>query len=198
MDQKRRLVERCVLELRGEDCLGTIRFMPSNLPDDLNENLTELLRKLDRVVARLATIQQTPRSYGTDVQIHSTEIHTVQAIGENEAMSLTQLAKHMGVTKGALSQTVAKLTRKGLVTKGLAPGNAREIRVALTDSGWTAHRHHEAFDRRILSAIEAHCGSATPRKVKRYLEVLRDFEDILELLGTSSPRAVGANQEDGQ
>jgi DNA-binding MarR family transcriptional regulator len=198
MDQRRRLVERYTSELRGEDCLATIRFMLSDVPDDLNENLTELLRKLDRVVARLAAIQQMPRSYGTDVQIHSTEIHTVQAIGENEDVSLTQLAKHMGVTKGALSQTVAKLTRKGLVTKRLAPGNAREIRVALTDSGWTAHRNHEAFDRRILSAIEEHCGSATPRMVKRYLEVLRDFEDILELLGTSNQQVVGANQEDDQ
>jgi len=172
--------------------------MAADAPSSLNENLTQLLCKLDRVVARLAAIQQTPRSYGTDVQIHSTEIHTVQAIGESEDVSLTQLAKHMGVTKGALSQTVAKLVRKGLVTKRPAPGNAREIRVELTDLGWTAHRHHEAFDRRILSAIEAHCGSRMPRKVKRYLDVLGDFEDILGLLGTGNHRAVGTRQEDAQ
>ncbi|GEM_PF-2053951 len=193
-----RLAEHRVSGLRDENRLGTIRFMSRNVPDDLNENLTEFLHRLDRVIARLAAIQQTPRSYGTDVQIHSTEIHTIQAIGENENMSLTQLAKHMGVTKGALSQTVGKLTRKKLVTKRLAPGNAREIRVALTDSGWTAHRHHEAFDRRILLAIEAYCGSATPRKVKRYVEVLRDFEDILDLLDTSNHRAIGTHQEDSQ
>jgi len=161
--------------------------MPSNVADDLNESLTDLLRRLDRVVARLAAIQQTPRSYGTDVQIHSTEIHTVQAIGENEDMSLTQLAKHMGVTKGALSQTVAKLARKGLVVKTPAHRSAREIRLELTKKGWIAHRSHEAFDRRILSAIEAHCGSETPTCVRRYLGVLGDFEAILELLEPAGP-----------
>jgi hypothetical protein len=37
-----------------------------------------------------------------------------------------------------------------------------------------------------------------PRKVKRYLEVLGDFEDILGLLGTGNHRAVGTRQEDAQ
>jgi DNA-binding MarR family transcriptional regulator len=162
--------------------------MPSDVSRDLDKSLTELLRKLDRVVARLAAIQQTPRSYDTEVQIHSTEIHTVQAVGENEDASLTQLAKRMGVTKGALSQTVAKLTRKGLVVKTPAQLSAREIRLELTEKGWAAHRSHEAFDRRILSAIQEHCGSETLTCVKRYLGVLGDFEAILERLEAASPQ----------
>ena len=162
--------------------------MSTHAPDELQKNLTELLRKLDHVVARLAAIQQTPRSYGTDVQIHSTEIHTIQAVGENEDLSLTQLARHMRVTKGAVSQTIAKLAEKGLVAKRPAPGNAREIRVELTDSGRTAHRNHEAFDRRILAAIEAHCGFETPEKLKRYLDVLGDFEAILQRLESRSSK----------
>jgi len=165
-------------------------------PNDLQDDLTELLPTLDRVVSRLATIQQTPRSYGTDVHLYSTEIHTIQAIGEMEDASLTCLAKHMGVTKGAVSQTIAKLADKGLLVKRPAPGNAREIRMELTSLGRTAHRHHEVFDRRILSAIEAYCGSETPEKVNLYLEVLRDFEAILRLLESTSREQRGAAKEE--
>jgi len=170
--------------------------MPSTATNDPHENLTELLRTLDHVITRLAAIQQTPRTYGTAVPLYSTEIHTIQAIGENADVSLTRLAEHMGVTKGAISQTIAKLADKGHVVKRPAPQSAREIRVALTDSGWTAYRNHEAFDRQILSAIEAHCGSETPRMLKAYLEVLRDFEAILQLIDAASHEPRGALEED--
>lgn len=166
--------------------------------NDLQADLAELLRTLDRVITRLAAIQQTPRTYGTDVHLYSTEIHTIQAIGERADASLTRLAKHMGVTKGAISQTIAKLADKGLVIKTPAPQNAREIRVGLTDTGWTAHRNHEAFDRRILSAIEAHCGSETPRRVRLYLEVLRDLEAILQRFESASVEPRDASEEDEQ
>ncbi len=172
--------------------------MSNTARDDLPADLTELLRTLDRVITRLATIQQTPRTYGTDVQLYSTEIHTIQAIGEQADANLTRLAEHMGVSKGAVSQTISKLADKGLVVKTPAPQSAREIRVRLTDSGWTAYRNHEAFDRRILSAIEAHCGPETPKRVKRYLSVLRDFEAILQRFETASREPRGTLEEDGQ
>lgn len=41
----------------------------------------------------------------------------VQAVGENRNMSVTQLAKHFGITKSGASQMVKKLTNKGFVLK---------------------------------------------------------------------------------
>jgi len=160
--------------------------MTTSTGSTLNEKMAELLRTLDRVVSRLAAIQQTPRAYGTNAQLYSTEIHTIQAIGDVANATVTRLAKRMGVTKGAVSQTVAKLASKRLVRKRAVPGNAREVRIELTDLGRIAYRSHEAFDRKILSAIEAHCGADTERMVDLYLKVLRDFEAILRLHSEAS------------
>jgi DNA-binding MarR family transcriptional regulator len=180
--------------LSASNGLGTIRFMMNAPPNGLHANLADLLRALDRVVARLASIQQTPRTYGAGAPLYGTEIHTVQAIGENVGANLTRLAKQMGVTKGAVSQTIAKLVDKGLAVKRPAPENAREIRIELTDAGRIAYRSHEAFDRKILTSIKAHCGSETPAKVRLYLEVLRDFEAILH----SFEAASGQPHESGE
>lgn len=149
--------------------------------DEVPREMGELLRTLDRVVSRLVAIQQTPRTYGTGVPLYSTEIHTIQAIGEMADVNVTRLAKHMGVTKGAISQTVAKLVEKRLVRKERVPGNTREVRIELTESGWIGYRNHEAFDRRIFSAVETYCGSDVHKKTKLYLSVLKDFDAILQL-----------------
>jgi DNA-binding MarR family transcriptional regulator len=141
----------------------------------------ELLHTLDRVVSRLAAIQQTPRTYGTGIDLYSAEIHTIQAIGAMRSANVTRLAKRMGVTKGAVSQTIAKLVEKGLVHKERTPGDSREVCIQLTDLGRIAHRNHEVFDRQILSAVKAHCGPDVNEKMKLYLRVLRDFEAILQL-----------------
>jgi DNA-binding MarR family transcriptional regulator len=155
--------------------------MTATRKDEAPQEMTDLLLTLDRVVSRLAAIQQTPRMYGTTVRLYSTEIHTIQAIGKMPRANVTRLAKHMGVTKGAISQTIAKLVGKGLVHKERAPGDLREVCLELTELGRVAHRNHEAFDRQILSAFRAYCGSDMDEKTKLYLTVLQDFEAILQL-----------------
>lgn len=152
----------------------------------LEGDLGVLRYVLDRVVARLAAIRQTTRTYGTNMELTSTEIHTIQAVADFRDASLTHLANLMGVTKGAMSQTISRLVQKGLAAKEGAPTSGREIRIELTDLGQIAYRNHEAFERRILSAVIAHCGANVEEKVKLYLRVLQEFEAILDLHETMS------------
>lgn len=105
-----------------------------------------------RQVMKLAIqLEQTPRAFGTDELLTSTEIHLVEIIGENgESLSVTDLAGLLGVTKGAVSQTLKKLDKKGLTTKHPDPENSSRAIVELTAKGKTAfyaHRHwHETMD----------------------------------------------------
>jgi len=65
-------------------------------------------------------------------------------------LSVTDLAKHSNVTKGAISQRLKKLEKKELTNKGEDPANASRAIVQLTSKGKAAyysHKHwHETMD----------------------------------------------------
>lgn len=143
--------------------------------------LKELLRVLDRVVTKLSAMQQTPREYGTGVPLYSTEIHTIQAIGESAGITVTRLAEKRGVTKGAVSQTLSKLVEKGLVRKTRARDNAKEVVLELTELGWIGFRNHARFDMKVLDSVREYCGSELETKLDTFLSVMTDFDAILTL-----------------
>ena len=143
--------------------------------------LEELLTLLDRVVAKLTAIQQAPRQYGTGVSLHGSEIHTIQAIGKNPGINVTQLSEKMRVTKGAVSQMVSRLVEKGMVLKQPARDSAKEVALGLTELGRTGYRNHEEFDMEVLDTVREYCGSDLDTKLDAYLSVIRDFDAILTL-----------------
>jgi DNA-binding MarR family transcriptional regulator len=104
------------------------------------KNLIKLSEKLEKI----------PRKFGTDGNLSSTEIHTIELVGENEGLSVTDIAKLQGVTKGAVSQTLKRLEYKGLTVKEEDPANNSRSIIGLTNKGKTAfyaHKHwHETMD----------------------------------------------------
>jgi DNA-binding MarR family transcriptional regulator len=65
-------------------------------------------------------------------------------------LSVTDIAEILGITKGAVSQTLKKLEKKGLVIKAADPLNQSRLLVDLTAKGkvaYYAHEHwHETMD----------------------------------------------------
>lgn len=86
-----------------------------------------------------------PRDYGTGHLMYSSEIHTIDIIARCPDSNITGLSEEMGVTKGAVSQTVNRLEKKGMVEKHHDQGNDKEIHVRLTKKGYKAHQGHEEF-----------------------------------------------------
>ncbi len=96
-----------------------------------------------RIMVKLGDIDKQTRRYGTDETLHIAEIHTIKAIKENTGISVTGLARLMGVTKGAVSQTIAKLARKGMIIKQVDQDNLSRLGLTLTPKGETAYAYHE-------------------------------------------------------
>jgi DNA-binding MarR family transcriptional regulator len=139
-----------------------------------------LLDVLDRVITRVDAMHAPSHDFGTGVPLYRAEIHTIRAIGSNPAVNVTKLAEHMGVTKGAVSQTVNKLVRKGLVRKTRAPGNAKEVLLELTDLGLTGLHNHERFHGRMLEIAREHYGVRLGTQIERFIAVMNDLNDILD------------------
>ena len=66
----------------------------------------QLMSLLDQVMNRMGTAHSPTNDFGTGVPLYRAEIHTIQSIGQNPGINMTEMARLMNVTKGAVSQTV--------------------------------------------------------------------------------------------
>jgi DNA-binding MarR family transcriptional regulator len=105
----------------------------------------QIIQTYQRIHNKFALIEKMPRDFGTGDRLHPSEIHTVEAIGNNSSINVTGLAQVMGITKAAVSQIIRKLERKGFVEKFKANGNEKEVLLRLTKKGKTAFKGHELF-----------------------------------------------------
>ena len=126
----------------------------------------KLLEKLEQVITKMESMHTPSLSFGTGVLMHQKEIHTVQAIGRHSGINVTKLAELTGVTKGAVSQTVKKLVRKGLVQKTHLPGNDKEVVLELTNLGWTGFCNHEQFHMETLNLARDYYGDQLESKLE--------------------------------
>ncbi|WDP92735.1 MAG: MarR family transcriptional regulator [Desulfobacter sp.] len=133
------------------------------------QSLMELALKLDRA----------PKKFGTDQDLSHSEIHLIEIIGDNRGMGVTDMARCLGVTKGAVSQNLKRLETKGLAVKSPDPENLARVVVTLTAKGKTAywaHRHwHETMDGGFSEYLHALDGN----DVKVILDFLGRVEDFL-------------------
>ncbi len=110
--------------------------------------ITEQFYQLVKLANRL---EKTPRRFGTDEPLTGTEIHLLETIGDNsERLSVSDLSRLLGITRGAVSQNLKRVGKKGLIFKEEDPENLSRLIVKLTFKGKTAyyaHKHwHESMD----------------------------------------------------
>jgi DNA-binding MarR family transcriptional regulator len=108
---------------------------------NIDELLESLHQSLHSLVNKHKTLDRLPRKFGKDILIGS-EIHAIAAIGDDSMANISLLAKKMGVTKAAASQTVRKLQKNGYIRKLRDENNKREILLILTEKGKLAYIGH--------------------------------------------------------
>ena len=108
-------------------------------------------------------INRKPQDYGTGDTLYFTEIHTITMVGKNREINMTKLADLMGVTKGAISQTVQKLVKKEYIEKSNSR-NRKEISLRLSEKGIKAYKGQESFQREIFSFAESLYQKVSPEQ----------------------------------
>ncbi len=146
-------------------------------------NRTKVSYTLLRVVWKLLEIDGKTRRYGTDVPLHEAEIHMLKAIRDHEGIHVTGLAEMLGVTKGAVSQIVMKLQKKGMVAKHADPGNLSRLVLRLTAKGETAYLRHEQLHQEFDNMVNRSLEGATEENrafLKQFLDSLEKQIDGFE------------------
>lgn len=148
-----------------------------------NKNSHKISYALLRLTASISEMECLVRNYGTDTPLHEAEIHMIKAIKENEGIHLTGLAGQLGVTKGAVSQIIAKLDKKGMIIKEPDAGNLSRLVLRLTAKGETACRHHEKLHGKFDMLVDDALKTASAEEkifLKQFLSVMEEKVEHFE------------------
>lgn len=140
------------------------------------EHLTKLVQQFMRIINKYNAGEKKPHDYGTGNLLYRSEVHTIEAIGDNPDINVTELALNLGVTKGAVSQTIDKLMKKGLVNKVMASPGVNEVALSLTEQGKLVYRKHQEFHTEMydhLAQLMAGCST-------EQLEFLINVQNMVE------------------
>ncbi len=150
----------------------------------MKTNIENIHDKLFRIVNKLLILEKRPMNGGSGEMLTMQEVHTLVAIGKEQGINVTSLAHRGGVTKGAVSQMIKKLSAKGYVRRMRPIGDDREICLFLTDNGNSAARRHDESHQELFDDLHKHLsdfGQAEFAIVERFfaaLEAHLDEHDI--------------------
>ncbi len=128
------------------------------------------------------------------VTIMSSEMETIKTIGDNEPIHVTRLAELLGVTKGAVSQQLTKLEKKGLIAKNTDSENASRKLISLTYLGRRMYERHDRFHKELNLMVEELLQSAS-KESREFLELFiekiskklwQEFDIFNEYLGDTN------------
>jgi DNA-binding MarR family transcriptional regulator len=68
-------------------------------------------------------------------KLHPSEVQLLMFLYHVQDTNITAIAEKMGLTKGAISQTLSRLQKKGIISKEMFPEKKNELHVQFTDSG---------------------------------------------------------------
>ncbi|MCP4158523.1 MAG: MarR family transcriptional regulator [Deltaproteobacteria bacterium] len=112
-----------------------------------------LTSAFERLMYVLTSGKRQKHDYGTGELLHITESHLISFIGVQPDITSKQIAQALDITKGAVSQTLKKLEKKGYVVKYPKAENLREYCLNLTKKGQTVFKQHEEQDSKLVTSL---------------------------------------------
>jgi DNA-binding MarR family transcriptional regulator len=106
----------------------------------------------------------------------------VMHIGDNPGIHMAELSRIAGVTRGAVSQMVSKLEKKGLVTKAGDPENGLKTVPVLTNKGKVAYFAHAQRHEEVNKELFDFVGRLTEAEFALIEEFLNQLEKMADSL----------------
>ncbi len=107
-----------------------------------NAEAADILHK----VSNFYVVTKKAIDYGTGEIYTSVEAHTVKYIADNPGITVTEIAKDYGRTKGAISQILKKLEDKELIYRETDTRNSNKQFLFITKKGEELNEIHRQYD----------------------------------------------------
>lgn len=119
------------------------------------------------------------------ITLYPSEVHLMLVIKNGIDTNATEIAKQFGLTKGAISQTIARLEKKGIVRKTKDPFNKNELTLSLTNFGKKAYSFCQSGQVAFIKAHEGYLAKLNPEEKEVVLDFLRHMEKTIDDLRLS-------------
>ena len=104
----------------------------------MNPNSEALATQILLIINKLTFLEKKNIFPYGPLKLYPSEIHLMLLIDDEQESNATIMAEKLGVTKGAISQTLARLEKKGILEKNRDPYNKNELTATFTPLGQEA------------------------------------------------------------
>ena len=143
----------------------------------------EIFAIMLRVIRKSAVLMATPRHFGTEDLLYSSEIHMIDVIGRQPGICVTEIACRLQITKGAVPKMIRKLLQKGMIERYQAKENKKMVLFCLTNKGHIAFQSHmgfhEALDKKIMHKFD----KLPEAEARNFQDILQDIENYIDKMG---------------
>jgi DNA-binding MarR family transcriptional regulator len=101
----------------------------------------ELVHKILESISKMTFLEQRRVVIFNKTKLYPSEIHLLLSISEGHDTNVTKIAEYFGLTKGAVSQTLSRLQKKGLIKKELDTKKKNELHISYTNKGEELIKH---------------------------------------------------------
>lgn len=101
----------------------------------------ELVNKILESISKIAFLNRRRIVIHHDLKLYPSEIHLILFVYYVQNTNITKIANKLGLTKGAISQTLSRLYDKGIIIKMTDPYKKNELHVQFTSKGLTLVKH---------------------------------------------------------
>ena len=110
----------------------------------------DIAEQLFRLINKIIFLEKKNIFEYEGVKLFPSEIHVLLSIEDRQSTNATKLATKLGISKSAVSQTISRLEKKGVIIKDKDPYNKNELILSLTafgDQAFAQYKKKQASNR---------------------------------------------------
>lgn len=143
----------------------------------------EIMELFIRAVSKYNALEKIPSKAGLKHSLYHSERHMLDKIGDQPELNVTDFARELGVTKGAVSQVVKKLVAKGVVKRYKSGTNGKEVFLELTDAGRVLYLTHKKTNEETIKPLLKELSKYPDDKVQFLISMFKWIDEFLDQSG---------------
>jgi len=147
--------------------------------DSSNRSLAE---QILRISNKLIFLEKKSIVKHGGLKLYPSEIHLIDVIAKGQDINASKMAARLGVTKGAVSQTLARLEKKGILNKTKDPQNKNELTVYFTPLGKNVLEEQKKLRTRFHEQYAKYFSNISEKEKSIIMGFLRKMEDFFDVL----------------
>lgn len=148
----------------------------------MNKQNHIIVESLQRIINKFLFIKKKSLFKYNDVEFYPSEVHLMLMIKDRTSTNATKIADMMGITKGAVSQTLTRLEKKGVLVKTKDPQYKNELTLTLTALGSEAFSFYKSKAAEIEELHNVYLNEFDEKEKMAIVKFLAGVEKIYEKL----------------